>query len=340
MYFKKEDVITETLCFSYIPVDPDKNPLNIAFGTDKNFLFGCAIAITSILIKNPKQQLAFHIFTDTLNEDSRKRFQALAEQYHTTITLYKVNCEWLKRLPSTKNWSYAIYFRFLVTDYFYQQLDKIIYLDSDIVCNGSLQELTTLNIGENIVAAVAEGESSWWEKCAQRLETPSIKNGYFNSGFLLINIANWHKHDVTTKTMAMLSDPQIANRISYPDQDILNMLLPGNIQFLDKKYNTQFSLNYELKCKTGEAYPHPITESTVFIHYIGPTKPWHEWAQYPSSRYFYSAKESSPWKDVPLEKATSANQLRYSAKHEMHKIKILKSIKHYILYFIKKINRE
>ncbi|MBE5212881.1 lipopolysaccharide 3-alpha-galactosyltransferase [Pectobacterium quasiaquaticum] len=340
MYFKKEDVITETLCFSYIPVDPDKNPLNIAFGTDKNFLFGCAIAITSILIKNPKQQLAFHIFTDTLNEDSRKRFQALAEQYHTTITLYKVNCEWLKRLPSTKNWSYAIYFRFLVTDYFYQQLDKIIYLDSDIVCNGSLQELTTLNIGENIVAAVAEGESSWWEKCAQRLETPSIKNGYFNSGFLLINIANWHKHDVTTKTMAMLSDPQIANRISYPDQDILNMLLPGYIQFLDKKYNTQFSLNYELKCKTGEAYPHPITESTVFIHYIGPTKPWHEWAVYPSSSYFYSAKESSPWKDVPLEKATSANQLRYSAKHEMHKIKILKSIKHYILYFIKKINRE
>ncbi|POE01107.1 lipopolysaccharide 3-alpha-galactosyltransferase [Pectobacterium odoriferum] len=340
MYFKKEDVITETLCFSYIPVDSDKNALHIAFGTDKNFLFGCAIAITSILIKNPEQQLAFHIFTDTLNEDSRKRFQALAEQYHTTITLYNVNCEWLKRLPSTKNWSYAIYFRFLVTDYFYQQLDKIIYLDSDIVCNGSLQELATLDIGENIVAAVAEGERPWWEKCAQRLETLGIKNGYFNSGFLLINLVNWHNYDVTTKTMTMLSDPRIANRISYPDQDILNMLLPGYIQFLDKKYNTQFSLNYELKCKTGETYLHPITDSTVFIHYIGPTKPWHEWAVYPSSRYFYSAKASSPWSDVPLEKATSANQLRYSAKHEMHKIKILKSIKHYMLYFIKKINRE
>lgn len=339
MYFKKDDVIKKVVGFSHSHSHPDEAPLNIAFGTDKNFLFGCAISIASILLKNPSLPLAFHIFTDTLDDDNRDKFNSLAKQYNTSITLYVVNCDWLKSLPSTKNWSYAIYFRFIATDYFYNQLDKIIYLDSDIVCNGSLQELSDLKIDDYIIAAVTEGESPWWEKCANRLETPAIKNGYFNSGFLLINLNNWHRSDITTKTMTMLSDPKIANRISYPDQDILNMLLPGHILFLDKKYNTQFSLNYELKCKTGETYPHPITDSTVFIHYIGPTKPWHEWAVYPSSQYFYIAKNNSPWNTTPLEKATSANQLRYCAKHISHQGNFLSSLIIYFKYFLKKISK-
>lgn len=337
MYFNKNDVITETVCFSFPRSSSEKTALNIAFGTDKNFLFGCAIAITSILAKNTDQTLAFHVFTDTLDKGNLERFQSLAEKYNTSITLYNVNCEWLKQLPSTKNWSYAIYFRFIVVDYFYQQLDRIVYLDSDIVCNGSLQELITLDLKENIVAAVAEGEAPWWEKCAQRLDKKEIKEGYFNSGFLLINLENWHKHDITKKTMGMLSNPEVTNRISYPDQDILNILLPGYILFIDKKYNTQFSINYELKCKSGETYPHPINDSTVFIHYIGPTKPWHEWAVYPSSQYFYDAKAQSTWKDIPLEKAISSTQHRYCAKHFAHKRKILLSLKSHLNYFIKKI---
>ncbi len=42
----------------------------------------------------------------------------------------------------------------------------------------------------------------------------------------------------------------------------------------------------------------PITPETVLIHYIGPTKPWHEWANYPTAQPFISAKDASPWKDI------------------------------------------
>ncbi|MGK2888719.1 MAG: glycosyltransferase [Candidatus Malihini olakiniferum] len=112
-----------------------------------------------MLAKNTDQTLAFHVLTDMLDKSNLERFQSLAEKYSTSITRYSVNCEWLKQLPSTKNWSYTIYFLFLVVDYFYQQLDKIFYLDSDIVCNGSLHKLITLDLKENIVSAVAECEA-------------------------------------------------------------------------------------------------------------------------------------------------------------------------------------
>ncbi|MDX5629726.1 MULTISPECIES: lipopolysaccharide 3-alpha-galactosyltransferase [unclassified Brenneria] len=337
MYFNKNDVITETIEFSFSAEPESKPALNISFGTDKNFLFGCAISIASILMNNPSQQLAFHVFTDTLENDEREKFRELAQQYNTTITFYIVNCGWLKQLPSTKNWSYAIYFRFIITDYFSNTLDKIVYLDSDITCNGSLQELIDLDISHHIIAAVAEGSHNWWAKCAQRLATPTIEKGYFNSGFLLINLKKWHEFNVTQKTMSLLTDNKTKGKISYPDQDILNILLPGHILFLDKKYNTQFSINYELKCKPGQTYPHPINDSTVFIHYIGPTKPWHAWADYPSTRFFQQAKQHSPWKDMPLQEPQDANQLRYCAKHMFHRKKRISAIYFYWCYFLKKI---
>ena len=52
------------------------------------------------------------------------------------------------------------------------------------------------------------------------------------------------------------------------------MLLADKLIFADIKYNTQFSLNYQLK----ESFINPVTNDTIFIHYIGPTKPRHDWA--------------------------------------------------------------
>ncbi|MFC3393352.1 glycosyltransferase family 8 C-terminal domain-containing protein [Brenneria rubrifaciens] len=76
----------------------------------------------------------------------------------------------------------------------------------------------------------------------------------------------------------------------------------------------------------------------MFIHYIGPTKPWHEWARYyKCSNYFLTAKKNSPWCDSKLLKAHSVSQLRYSAKHQLHNGKLLLGLKSYVSYFLRKI---
>ncbi len=45
----------------------------------------------------------------------------------------------------------------------------------------------------------------------------------------------------------MLNEPEVIKKITHPDQDVLNMLLADKLIFADIKYNTQFSLNYQLK---------------------------------------------------------------------------------------------
>lgn len=331
-YFE-EKVIQQTLDYNYAE-HSDVDRFNIAYGIDKNFLFGCGVSIASILLANPTTPLTFHVFTDSFNQDEQQRFDALAKQYATQIVVYLVDCEQLKSLPSTKNWSYATYFRFIIADRLADNTDKVLYLDADIACKGSIQELIDLRFAEHEIAAVvAEGETEWWTKRSVSLATPGLVNGYFNAGFLLINLPRWSAEDISRKAIEMLRDPEVVQRITHLDQDVLNMLLVGKARFVSKKFNTQFSINYELK----DGVINPVNEDTVFIHYIGPTKPWHQWGMYPVAQSFLNAKTLSPWRNVDLLQPKNSHQLRYAAKHMIKQKKYLSGMINYLHYFKSKI---
>ncbi|MDM2927762.1 lipopolysaccharide 3-alpha-galactosyltransferase [Citrobacter sp. Cm046] len=333
-HFKESDFLTSTIDCNH-QGNVTSICLDITYGVDQNFLFGCGISIASILKYNPGKNLRFHVFIDSFSDSDIKIFDALAAQYKTRITIYLINCEHLRTLPNTKNWTYAIYFRFAIADYFINKANKLLYLDADIICKGSIDELSNFSFPNNEVAmVVTEGESDWWIKRSEILGVSGIANGYFNSGFLLINLPLWAKERVSELAIEMLSDPEITNKITHPDQDVLNILLANKLYFSNTKFNTQFSLNYQLK----DDFFNPIKDDTVFIHYIGPTKPWHNWAgDYPVSQPFIDAKKASPWVDVPLLKPINSNQLRYCAKHMLKKGRYINGLVSYFWYFIKKI---
>jgi Lipopolysaccharide biosynthesis proteins, LPS:glycosyltransferases len=334
-YFDEKDVILSINDYNHLP-GTGNDAFNIAYGIDKNFLYGCGISIASILYANPNASLTFHVFTDFMTEDVRKKFAELAEQYQSRIVIYLVNCDKLKSLPSTKNWTYATYFRFIIADYFAGKTDKVLYLDADIGCKGSIQELIDLQFTDDEIAAVViEGNTAWWTKRADTLSTPGLAEGYFNAGFLLINIPAWNAAEISKKAIDMLRDPDVVCKITHLDQDVLNMLLVGAVRFIDFKYNTQYSLNYELK----PSVVRPVNAETVFIHYIGPTKPWHLWAGYPVSESFLNAKNHSPWKNEALLAPKNAGQYRYCAKHQLHQKQFVKGILSYFLYFKNKITK-
>ncbi len=128
----------------------------LLYGIDKNFLFGCGVSITSVLLHNNDVSFVFHVFIDDIPEADIQRLAQLAKSYHTCIQIHLVNCERLKALPTTKNWSIAMYFRFVIADYFIDQQDKILYLDADIACQGNLKPLITMDLANNVAAVVTD----------------------------------------------------------------------------------------------------------------------------------------------------------------------------------------
>lgn len=337
MYFNESNIIKEVIIIG--TANSNNDTLHIAYGIDKNFFLGCGVSISSILITNPDYSFSFHIFTNFLNDEFQNKFKQLAENYNTCITIYLVDDNSLTDLPTTKNWTIATYFRFIVAEFFYNEIDKILYLDADIICKGSLHELFSLKFETNIAYVVIEKDPIWWQKCAARLDEKKLLSGYFNAGFLLIDLKKWKSFNVNKKALELLSNKNLSEKFTHLDQDVLNLILLEKVKYLDRKYNQQVSINYELKYKLNSQHKLLISDETIMIHYIGPTKPWHNWAKnYTCSKYFLNAKSLSPWKSTDLLSATTATQMRYCAKHKLHQKKFFASIFYFIKYSIYKIN--
>lgn len=327
------NIIKNTIKFHTDTDSASKGEFNVAYGADGDFLFGTGISIASILLKNEALNFHFHIFTDSLDFKQQELLSELSKKQNSNISVHIISTESFNGLPTNKLWSNAIYFRLVIADFFYEKEVKVLYLDSDIICNGSLVEFQNLNIDDYAAAAVTDRDSNLWEKRAKELDCPKINSGYFNSGVMLINIKNWHSDDITSKTMELLSDKNAKSKFSYYDQDALNIALAGKVLFLDKKYNTQFSINYELKKNTIN----PVTQETIFIHYIGATKPWNSWSKYPSTSPFMNVMVKSPWKNEAMIKPKSSMQYRYAYKHMFNQGNKLKGIKYLVLYLMSKL---
>lgn len=298
------------------------NSFNVAYGVDRNYLDWVGVSITSVVINN-SIDIDYHIIADEYDQNFSERVGELAERYKLKISLYLINAEYLDNLPSTKIWSRAMYFRLFAFEYLSESLDKLLYLDADVFCNGKVDELAIFNL-ENVTAAVVKDVDTMQNKAAERLADPALKGNYFNSGVVLANLKEWVRNDLTNRALEILlhgSDDGITYK--YPDQDVLNVLLKDKVAFLPRKFNTIYTIKSELKDRTHAKYREIITDDTILIHYTGATKPWHKWAIYPSTVYYQNALTASPWKDQPARDARTIIEYKKRYKHLFRQHKYL-----------------
>ncbi|HCO1707793.1 TPA: glycosyltransferase family 8 protein, partial [Escherichia coli] len=201
----------------------ERETFNVSWGIDENYQVGTAISIASILENNKQNKFTFHIIADYLDKDYIELLSQLATKYQTVIKLYHIDSEPLKALPQSNIWPVSIYYRLLSFDYFSARLDSLLYLDADIVCKGSLNELIALEFKDEYGAVVIDVDAMQ-SKSAERLCNEDFNGSYFNSGVMYINLREWLQQRLTEKFFDLLSDESIIKKLKYPDQDILNLM--------------------------------------------------------------------------------------------------------------------
>lgn len=305
----------------------DRSTFNISWGIDRNYQVGAAISIASILENNKQHDtdFTFHIIADYLDNDYIELLTQLAEQYKTVIKLYHIDSAPLISLPRTNIWPVSIYYRLLSFDYFSERLDSLLYLDADVTCKGSLQDLVSLEFNEEYGAVVIDVDSMQ-RKSAVRLQNSEFEGHYFNSGVMYINLKQWLKSELTAKFFNLLADEDIVDKLKYPDQDILNIMFLNHAKILPGEYNTIYSLKSEFEKKESGYYKNFIKEDTVFIHYTGVTKPWHDWVDYPAAQFFRTVYELSPWKGIPYQAAVKKHEYREKYKHLLYQGKVISGL--------------
>lgn len=319
--------------------DNKKSDFHIAFGISKTFTYPVGVLITSILENNKDMKINFHIFVDDKIEDKElNRFKDLIEFYDTNIIIYEIdNSEFLNL--DDREFTIATYYRFAIPYQLKDLTDKYLYIDADMIAIRDLKDYLNINI-ENKIAAVVDDFTL--DKVGNPILLAEDKK-YFNAGMMYINLNLWMKEQVSEKSVSILRevnlDPKQKLKYGYEfrcfDQDALNIVLKDKVKYIEPKYNflTNISLKHNKNLQN-------VPTDTIFIHYHGFNKPWHEWCFHPLARYFRNYKEISPWKNEPWDKCpTKYRQMRLYAKFYIKKGTLIKAIYWIMQSIIKKYKK-
>jgi len=292
--------------------------LHIAFGIDANFAIGMGVCMTSIILNNQNERINFHVFTDGINQEDIERLKLLTKYENVKITIYYINKEVFKKFPTSVGWSYAIYYRFIMGKVLYGHVNKVLYLDADVLCIGSLKELIEINMEKYVIIGICD----FLENFQTRMQELSIKNGkYFNSGVMYIDVNRWFEEKISERAMQLLiKDPQ---KYKSFDQDVLNVLLDGKVYFADKKWDYM----YDTMRMT-----HQLPKHIRLIHLTG-DKPWQSWTQHHFlAKQYNEYIHKSPWGDTELQQPRSYKEKRKMAKSYMKRNEYFTALKWYLKY--------
>lgn len=180
--------------------------------------------------------------------------------------------------------SVETYFRIIIPEYF-KEYDKVVYLDSDIIVKTDIAEIFNIDIGDNLLGGVVDvvnaGVVNGFDKEGETYnrEKLQLKDIYsqINAGVILINCIEFRKK-FTTKFL--LNFVQAGN-FRFQDQDALNVLCEGRIQYLDPAWNffadpvdgyRGWIATYAPK-ELYMAY-RDAAKNPKILHYAGNEKPW------------------------------------------------------------------
>lgn len=273
---------------------------NILCSPDNNYTQYCGIMLTSLFENNKEQLFNIIVLCNNLSKENKESLYALAKKYNQQLVIQNIDDNLIKEWPIREgdHISIAAYYRLLTPIILPDDIDKILYLDCDIIVNGNIKELYNCNIRNVALGAVLD-EDYKNEVKYSRLEY-SKEKPYINSGVLLINLEYWRKNNVTNRLLSYINDNP--DKVLFHDQDTINAVLHNEITLLPIKYNFQTGFLYK-RLIADENILSEIEEckyTPCIIHFTGPNKPWIKDSQHPYCNRFKHFKTLSLWSATPL----------------------------------------
>ena len=276
-------------------------PYNILCATDDNYVLYCGIMLTSLFENNQEDDIDVYLLTEGISKENNETLQMLANKYGKNIIPILVDNEILGKCPIRigDHVSIATYYRLLAPYLLPKNIEKILYIDCDIIINGNLSSLYEINI-EDHPAAMCKDEAFFIDEKYERLDY-SKEYSYKNAGVALLNIQYWRENDLADKCLEYIS--KYPERVKFHDQDTLNALLHKDIISLPIKYNLQTGFlltDYTKNYKNEFDEIIEAAKSPVIIHFTGVNKPWYKGSRHPFCNRFMHYRNISYWHSHPL----------------------------------------
>lgn len=209
-------------------------------------------------------------------EESIQRAMERDFQERVTFHFLQVPEELFADFPETARYPRQIYYRLAAPLLLPRELDRILYLDVDVVVINSLRPFYEVDFESSYFVGCTHTREFLTKLNQARLQSDKAV-AYINTGVLLMNLNVLRQVIRLEEISAYVREHEKA--LILPDQDILTALYGDKIKLAD-------SLRYNLSDRVLNFYngSHPkekrdvnwVRRNTAIIHYCGRNKPWNE----------------------------------------------------------------
>ncbi|AUT03363.1 glycosyl transferase [Nostoc sp. CENA543] len=287
------------------------NSICLVCAADDNFSMPLAATTRSVVANlTNEQHLVLYVIDGGISRVNKSRIIQNLKSEQVSLKWLKVKKSKFKHLQTSSSITIAAYYRILIPELLPPEIDKAIYLDSDVIVRCSLQELWNLDIQDNYLLAIPDMGATYVSSPRGLINyqelglAPDCK--YFNSGVLVMNLKKWRQEKTSQKIFAYLD--KYKKYIRWHDQDAMNAVLAGQWEAIDSRWNQMPYLfkypSWQNSPFSEEEYDH-LVHHPFIVHFASRDKPWHENCSHPQKSLFFEHLDSkiwSTWQDEQLAK--------------------------------------
>lgn len=266
------------------------NNMNILMAVNKKYVQQMKVLLCSLGM-NHDVGIDIYLMHSELTKDILEDLERFTIKW-CKGRLHQINVgnSFLRNAKVLLHFSVEMYYRIFASEFLPKELDRILWLDADIIVKDSILNFYNRDfLGKSIIACAhreMDERNSVVNRSALTRLGLSEDTCYFNSGVILMDLQKMRREFNREEVCAMVENCSGVSgkyEIIYPDQDILNILYQHDITYADKSiYNYQVHHNW--KYDGEKEY---IDNCVKILHYAGPVKPWGYQTYHFSYEYYW-----------------------------------------------------
>ncbi|MBW4424537.1 MAG: glycosyltransferase family 8 protein [Nostoc desertorum CM1-VF14] len=286
---------------------------------DDNYSMPIASATRSVIANfQSEQKLVLYIIDGGISKLNKHRIIKNLKSEEVSINWLKPKKQHFKNVQTSSTITIAAYYRILIPQLLPKQFNKAIYIDSDVIVQGNIEQLWDIDIGEYYLLAAQDMGAPYVSSPRGLINYQNLgispESKYFNSGVLVMNLKKWREDQIFEKLMEYLRINK--QYVRWHDQDGLNAILAGKWGELEPKWNQmpylfQYS-SWQDSPFTEDVFNQLINNPDI-IHFSTKDKPWHDSCNHPYKDLFFQYLDNSIWSNWSAEQAVKKERQKQIA---------------------------
>lgn len=274
--------------------------MDILVTVNRAYLYPLSVMLKSLVCQHPGTPMRVFVLHRSLTAEDITALECSVDEAALTLVPVAADPHLLPQAPTTDRYPMEMYDRIFAAFQLPQDLERVLYLDPDLVVNHPLDSLWELPLEEYFFAAASHVAKGMEKFNAIRLQSEN-PGPYINSGVLLMNLPVLRREQQIQPVLDYVQAHR--KTLLLPDQDVISALYGDRILRLNPwRYNMTERLLTAALLTPG----HPVDldwvlENSAIVHYCGRNKPWKAsylgkldcvWQQYADLVRFQPPKEA------------------------------------------------